>query len=515
MGLELKHKADCGLSLMTRRPLESPSDPLFYKEMKDLREAKATSSSSEVTEDDVLHAQNLPSFEGLLGQEDSERLLSSLTVPYLRVPLVLSFFTTEDRVAALVSGELQLLLEHVLFEPSIHVATSTLQLPTPPAATASSASALETKGGSSGSGAAVDSKRGATTDTAAAEVKGLDYTGAPLTLQFVPARERRELGSGYGVLLNHLLFSPETPLRAIMELASKALKLDTDDYTCTSCPIILFAARMLARVERYVAYAARQLAGAAGAAGAGDRFAANLTTLRGYQGRLRRALSTRLRDVLQSWERQAQAASDVRSACVLNAHLVLIYAGRSLLPLWHSFSDFPLVTPRVTECRGLTLIWFVNTAGGIVDDPANADATRIPVADVSAYLRHLCFLQAWYAPGKVRDIDQFQNSSFVADLLPLPHSLAFGSVPFFPCHSALPFACLDSLFVVRTGFERRRAERGRRARGAAHAADAARQARQVSGVVLHCASRCPSHFLAPPPPPLSFDDRSSCVTMIA
>ena len=37
------------------------------------------------TEDDVLHIKNLPNFGGVLGQQDSELLLSMLTVPYLRV----------------------------------------------------------------------------------------------------------------------------------------------------------------------------------------------------------------------------------------------------------------------------------------------------------------------------------------------------------------------------------------------------------------------------------------------
>lgn len=47
------------------------------------------------TEDDVLHIRNLPSFDDALGQRDSELLISYLTVPYLRLPLVMSFFSTQ------------------------------------------------------------------------------------------------------------------------------------------------------------------------------------------------------------------------------------------------------------------------------------------------------------------------------------------------------------------------------------------------------------------------------------
>ena len=54
------------------------------------------------TEDDVIYRPNLPTFEGqfgqVLNQRDSELLISYLTVPYMRIPLLLSFFSTEDRI---------------------------------------------------------------------------------------------------------------------------------------------------------------------------------------------------------------------------------------------------------------------------------------------------------------------------------------------------------------------------------------------------------------------------------
>ena len=47
------------------------------------------------SEDDVLHlsGERLPTFNGKLSKRESELLLSYLTVPYLRIPLVLSFFS--------------------------------------------------------------------------------------------------------------------------------------------------------------------------------------------------------------------------------------------------------------------------------------------------------------------------------------------------------------------------------------------------------------------------------------
>ena len=41
------------------------------------------------TEDDILHIRHLPDFGGQLRSKDAELLLSYLTAPYLRIPLVL------------------------------------------------------------------------------------------------------------------------------------------------------------------------------------------------------------------------------------------------------------------------------------------------------------------------------------------------------------------------------------------------------------------------------------------
>ncbi len=85
------------------------------------------------TEDDVLHIKNLPNFEDAIGQRDSELLISYLTVPYVRVPLVCTFFSTEDRykfiliyscfltidfrIHSLKSEKLRDVFDSVLFEP--------------------------------------------------------------------------------------------------------------------------------------------------------------------------------------------------------------------------------------------------------------------------------------------------------------------------------------------------------------------------------------------------------------
>ena len=79
------------------------------------------------TEDDILHAEKLPRFQNTLSAEESELLMSFLTVPYMRIPLVVGFFADlhenengeircGDRVTYLFNSQLQALLRAVLFE---------------------------------------------------------------------------------------------------------------------------------------------------------------------------------------------------------------------------------------------------------------------------------------------------------------------------------------------------------------------------------------------------------------
>ncbi len=71
-------------------------------------------------ENDVLHIRRLPEFQGL--QPSSvELLLQYLTVPYLRIPLVIEFFTSEDHINALKDPKLRRLVEAAIFEPGAYL----------------------------------------------------------------------------------------------------------------------------------------------------------------------------------------------------------------------------------------------------------------------------------------------------------------------------------------------------------------------------------------------------------
>ena len=84
---------------------------------------------------------------------------------------------------------------------------------------------------------------------------GLDLVGvAPV---MIPTPQTQLLATSYGLLLNELVRSPDTVLKAVDALLEGALALDTgsvcdlgaSDFN-TSVDIILYIARLGARVER-------------------------------------------------------------------------------------------------------------------------------------------------------------------------------------------------------------------------------------------------------------------------
>ena len=163
------------------------------------------------TEDDVIYRPNLPTFADsssaagqVLGQRDSELLLSFLTVPYIRVPLVLTFFASEDRVHKLSSSKLRAVLDSVLFEPGKYL--------------------------------------------------HLHLTGVEPVM--VPTRYPHLLASTYGLLMNELHRSPATVLRSVLALLKGALALDTGSVCDVdaadfnpSVGIILYVVRLATRVD--------------------------------------------------------------------------------------------------------------------------------------------------------------------------------------------------------------------------------------------------------------------------
>jgi len=151
------------------------------------------------TEDDILHVRNLPTFKDALNQPDSELLMSYLTVPYLRVPLVAKFFASNDRIHSLRDIQLQAILDDVLFQP----------------------------------------------DRFASD-------GAEVAPTFIPTRKRQELATPYGLLINELHRSPKVIVDSVSELLKQALDLDTGTPQESTLPIMLYVIQLACRMESYL-----------------------------------------------------------------------------------------------------------------------------------------------------------------------------------------------------------------------------------------------------------------------
>ena len=150
------------------------------------------------TEDDILHMRNLPDFDGTLGAKDAELLLQYLLTPYMRIPLLLNFFSQETRLKALRSKELQEVLDAALFEPGAWQETVMKEVPT-----------------------------------------------------MVPADNRDNLNTVVGLLFNEIIMSPHIVLNSIKQMLERVIDLDTGRYSeLGSC--VLYVMRLAVRIESYI-----------------------------------------------------------------------------------------------------------------------------------------------------------------------------------------------------------------------------------------------------------------------
>ena len=265
------------------------------------------------TEDDVLHIKNLPGFpvsemrrvkdekgnwaekkvpRVVIGQKDSELLMSYLTVPYMRVPLVISFFATEDRIHALRSSQLRGLLDSVMFEPGAYLPMAMNQEP-----------------------------------------------------RFVPTRDERLLATPYGLLINELHRSPDAVLKSTLRLLELALDLDTGSFKASTVDIILYVVRLCARVDSYIDFMVELKQGTHECIRTPLRDTQvtmnTLSKLIAYRTELRKTLRGKVHKMVEGWIVQAMREIEgkgddevvdrnTKVACRLHAHLLLLYRNVTL-----------------------------------------------------------------------------------------------------------------------------------------------------------------------------------------
>ena len=246
------------------------------------------------TEEDVLHVADLPTFGGQLTQRNSELLISYLTAPYIRIPLLLAFFAREENIKALGHYKLQFVLDCALYEPSYW------QLPPQ------------------------------------------DRLEVDLSTIKLPFNDNRvHFATPVGLLFNELQQSPDGILKSLTDILDIALDLETRTWSSATSGLILYVVRLLVRVQGYLSYLVKHFfwlrqseehsntVTNSGWASHVRGLAANSRTVRLLEpalARVKKLLMGRVYSILERWcERCNLHDGQVQTACILRAHLAYLF----------------------------------------------------------------------------------------------------------------------------------------------------------------------------------------------
>lgn len=234
---------------------------------------------SVVNEDDVLHLtkEELPSFGHVLTPSDSERFVQFLTVPYIRIPLILDFFANGDpgRLSALKTKSLQLIVDASLFEPG--------------------------------------------------RWKPADFTDYISEVPVID-RDRLEalLATPHGTLFNEIAKSPDVLTSCVIKMLERALDMDVGKYTrvSSSGPLILYTIRLAVRIEGFLKYALRKCV--PGQPRPRGLESLDYTKIEIAMKKIRNMLDSQAIPSLEYWIDPTRN-KDVDIGCLVHAHLLYLF----------------------------------------------------------------------------------------------------------------------------------------------------------------------------------------------
>ena len=233
-------------------------------------------------EDDVLHCKNLPKFTSL-GRASVERLVTLLTAPYLRIPLLVAFFRDREKVAALAEPRIQAVMDAALFEPG--------------------------------------KWRSVTADLASG--KQLN----PSEIR-IPGGEPTVLFSPWGLMYNELIYAPKNTIEGVIDLLDAAIERDSGRFGSPSSKVILYACRLTCRVARFIDHVLSQserVTGLSTGLPLDVRFA-----LENGLRILRDKLCGQSWSILNKWSDRALSENRIEDACSIQAHLALVAVCKSV-----------------------------------------------------------------------------------------------------------------------------------------------------------------------------------------
>lgn len=249
------------------------------------------------TEDDVLHAKELPNYNDTLSVEESQTLMGYLTVDYVRIPLILGFFASRDRVSYLFNSDLQQLLRAVLFEGGPWVSRHAKGL--------------------------ID-QTPVRLSAAERERERIQYelNSDKIREQDTRLHQHRLLGTSDGLLLNELRRSPAATLQPLLKMLTALPELGHAGVHSPDATFLLYLLTLALDVEAYIVYVVRELFRIPARSKQED---IRLQELRTYHRQIRRWLSLTMVRVLRRWQRQAEHEADIRTLCVVHGFLALVH----------------------------------------------------------------------------------------------------------------------------------------------------------------------------------------------
>ena len=224
-----------------------------------------------------LESKELPTFGNILTPSDSERFVQFLTVPYIRIPLILDFFANGDptRLSALRTKSLQLIVDAALFEPG--------------------------------------------------RWKPSDFTDYVDQVPVVDIdRLETLLATPHGTLFNEIAKSPDVLITCVIKILERALDMDVGRYTkkSSSGPLILYAVRLAVRVEGYLKYALKKCI--PGQPRPRGLESVDNIKLEAAMKKLRGMIDAQAIPTLEYWIDPSRS-KDVNVGCLTHAHLLYVF----------------------------------------------------------------------------------------------------------------------------------------------------------------------------------------------
>lgn len=228
-----------------------------------------------------MHLDNkeLPTFGHVLSPSDAEKFVQFLTVPYIRIPLILDFFANGDpgRLSALRTKSLQMIVDAALFEPG--------------------------------------------------RWKPADFTDI---INEIPIKDfdRLEalLATAHGTLFNEIAKSPDVVTSSVVKILERALDMDVGKYTkkSSSGPLILYAIRLAVRIEGYLKYASKKCV--PGQPRPRGLESLDKIKIESALKKIRAMLDNQAIPILEYWiDPSRNKAKNIESACLVHAHLLYLF----------------------------------------------------------------------------------------------------------------------------------------------------------------------------------------------